>query len=135
MGQSFAYLIINRRGLSLMSPLVCVVTFQFVAGMIGLVVVVPNPTPSPASRNIDHPSQAWRIFFRIMAVCMCYMLSSLVTIIVLTNVLENYDLHGLSEIKRALVVAAQPIPLLIVFYWLFAKGVRKVEQDKLKADQ
>lgn len=66
---------------------------------------------------------------------MCYMLSSLVTIIVLTNVLENYDLHGLSEIKRALVVAAQPIPLLIVFYWLFAKGVRKVEQDKLKADQ
>ncbi|WP_143514179.1 hypothetical protein [Pseudomonas syringae] len=113
-----------------MTPLMCVVTFQFVAGMIGTCVVTPNPTLSPASRNIDHPSKAWRIFFRIMAVCMCYMWSSLVTIIVLANTMENYDPHSLSEMTRAVLIATQPLPLLIVFYWLLAKGVRKVERDR-----
>ncbi len=130
MGQPFVYLIVNWRGAYLMSPLMCVVTFQFVAGMIGTCVVIPNPTLSRASRNIDHPSKAWRIFFRIMAVCMCYMWSSLVTLIVLANVMENYDPHGLSEMTRAALIATQPIPLLIVLYWLLAKGVRKVERDR-----
>lgn len=66
---------------------------------------------------------------------MCYMFSSLVTIIVLTNVFENYHPQGLSEIKRAMLIATQPIPLLIVFYWLLAKGLRKVERNRVKAGQ
>lgn len=70
-----------------------------------------------------------------MAVFMCYLFSSLVTIVVVASVFENYHPQDLPEIERAMLIATQPIPLLIVFYWLITKGLRKLERNRLKAGQ
>jgi hypothetical protein len=56
-----------------------------------------------------------------MAICMCNLWACLLVLIVLANL--NSD--GQSDVTRALSLVALPIPLLIVFYWLLAKAMRK----------
>ncbi|WP_054991139.1 hypothetical protein [Pseudomonas coronafaciens] len=96
-----------------------------------MVVIVPYNSIPPASKNIDHPSRPWRIFFRIMAVCACNFFSWMVAIFTLA-VMVDFDYSGLPDIYRALLLAAIPVPLLVVFYWLFAKATRKMERDMLR---
>jgi hypothetical protein len=114
----------------LMTATAYVFFFQFVAGIIGICVVWPNIAVPPASKNIDHPFRPLRIFFRIMTACMCNLFSWLVTFITIAAVFGDIDTSGLSNINHALLLAGLPIPLLIVFYWLFAKVLRKAERDK-----
>ena len=106
-----------------------VFAFQFAAGIIGCCVVIPQQVIPPSSENIDHPSRPWRIFYRLMTLCMCNLFSWLVTMILLVSLLEDVDSSGLSDVKRALLMAVMPVPLLIVFYWLVAKVARKGTRD------
>jgi hypothetical protein len=106
-----------------------VLAFQFAAGIIGCCVVIPQQVIPPSSENIDHPSRPWRIFYRLMTLCMCNLFSWLVTMILLVSLLEDVDSSGLSDVKHALLMAVMPVPLLIVFYWLVAKVARKGTRD------
>lgn len=99
-----------------------VFTLQSIAGVIGTCIVLPRPgVIPPSTRNIDHPSRPWRIFYRVMAICMCNLGASLMIMIPLACL----NTGDLSDVTRALLLLALPIPLLIVFYWLLAKAVRK----------
>ena len=103
-----------------------VFAFQFIAGLIGTCIVLPRPGVIPLSTgNIDHPSKPWRIFYRVMAICMCNLGACLVIMIPLASLNSG----GLSDVTRALLLFALPIPLLIVFYWLLARAVRKRVRD------
>ena len=103
-----------------------VFTFQLITGLIGTCIVLPRPgVIPPSNRNIDHPSKPWRIFYRIMAICMCNLWACLTIMIPLASL----DTGGLSDVPRALLLLALPIPLLITFYWLLSKAVRKRVRD------
>lgn len=64
-------------------------------------------------------------FFRVMAICMCNLGACLMIIIPLANL----NTGDLSDVTRALLLLALLIPLLIVFYWLLAKAVRRQVWD------
>lgn len=73
---------------------------QSIAGVIGICFVLPRPgVIPPSTRNIDHPSKPWRIFYRVMAICMCNLWACLLVLILLANL--NTD--GLSDVSRALL--------------------------------
>ena len=55
----------------LMSATVCITWLQWISGIIGLVVLIPYSALPSASKNVDHPSRYWRLFFRVMAVLAC----------------------------------------------------------------
>ena len=60
-----------------------------------------------------------------MAICMCNLWACLLVLILLANL----DTDGLSQFTRALLLLALPIPLLMIFYWLIAKEMRKRVRD------
>jgi len=64
-----------------------------------------------------------------MAICMCNLGASLVFMITLASLPGTITTGGLSDVTRALLLVALPIPLLIVFYSLLAKAVRKRVSD------
>ncbi|PNB74214.1 hypothetical protein C1X64_10850 [Pseudomonas sp. GW456-E7] len=107
-----------------------VFAFQSIIGLIGTCIVLPRPgVIPPSTRNIDHPSRPWRIFYRAMAICMCNLGACLVIMIPLATLSGNINAGDLSDVTRALLLVALPIPLLIAFYWLLAKAVRKRVSD------
>jgi hypothetical protein len=103
-----------------------VFAFQFIAGVVGTCIVLPRPgVIQRSTRNIDHPSKPWRIFYRVMALCMCNLGAWLMIMIPLASL----NTGDLSDVTRALLLLVLPIPLLIVFYWLLAKAVRRQVRD------
>lgn len=107
--------------------------FQSIVGCIGTCIVMPSPgVIPPSTKNIDHPSRPWRIFYRVMAICMCNMGASLMMMMMmipLAELHEDLGSNGLSDVTRALLLLVLPIPLLLVLYWLFAKAARKRARD------
>ncbi|SDI64477.1 hypothetical protein SAMN05216588_12114 [Pseudomonas flavescens] len=107
---------------------------QFIVGIVSTCIVVPYPhSVAPATKNIDHPSRPWRIFYRVMTLFMCNLFSWLLTAVLLAVLFGEVDHRGLSDIWRATLLALMPVPLLIVLYWLFAKAVRKKARDMSNA--
>ncbi|MGE8335131.1 hypothetical protein [Pseudomonas laurylsulfatiphila] len=60
---------------------------------------------------------------------MCNLGASLVIMITLASLPGTINTGGLSHVTRAVLLVALPIPLLIVFYSLLAKTVRKRVSD------
>ncbi|MCD9007205.1 hypothetical protein LDO31_13360 [Luteimonas sp. XNQY3] len=110
-----------------------IIVFQFVAGIVATCIVIPSLRIPPAGENIDHPSRPWRIFYRIMTVLMCNLWSGLLMLIAMAALSVKTNFTGFSDLERALVVLAIPLPLLPVFYWLFAMLVRWIERNQRSA--
>ena len=105
-----------------MTPTFFVFFVQSITGCIGICIVLPRPgVIPPSTRNIDHPSRPWRIFYRVMTICACNLFASLIILMALASL----DTGGLSNGVRALLLLMLPIPLVMVFYWLLAKAMRK----------
>lgn len=116
-----------------MSAAACITWLQWILGMIALVVLIPNVMLPPASKNVDHPSRYWRIFFRIMVVLTSNLFSWWVTFIGLILVFGDLDTGDMAESTRALLALTVPLPLLVPFYWLIVKAARKAERDRLRS--
>lgn len=101
--------------------------------MIGLVVLIPYTALPPASKNVDHPSRYWRLFFRLMAILACNLFSWWITFFGLIAWFGDLDTGDMTESTRALLALTFPIPLLVPFYWLIVKAARKTERDQSKA--
>lgn len=99
--------------------------FQSIVGCIGTCIVMPSPgVIPPSTKNIDHPSRPWRIFYRVMAICMCNMGASLMMMIPLAELHEDLVSNGLSDVTRALLGPANTLAPR-----LFAKAARKRARD------
>lgn len=107
-----------------------ITVFQWGLGIVGALVLVPNTAMPPASRNVDHPSRFWRVFFRVMAVLASNLFSWFVTCILIIQVFGDLDTGDMPEGIRALLTLILPLPLLLVFYWLIVKAARKAERDR-----
>lgn len=116
-----------------MSATACITWLQWILGMIATVVLVPNIMLPPASKNVDHPSRYWRLFFRVMAVLASNFFSWWVTFLCLFAWFGDLDTGHIDETARALLALIIPIPLLVPFYWLLVKAARKAERDRSKA--
>lgn len=104
--------------------------FQSIAGGIGTCIVMPSPgVIPPSTKNIDHPSKPWRIFYRVMAICMCNLGAVVMIMIPLAELDNNFPGNDLSNVTRALLLLVLPTPLLLVLYRLFAKAARKRARD------
>ena len=101
--------------------------FIFIAGVVGYIPLATTFAFLPATRTIDHPSKAWRIFYRVMAVLMCNFWSFLLSFASLGALPVEGLLHKIrdsSELAQAMAMLLIPLPLLPVLYTLYAKLVR-----------
>ena len=101
--------------------------FLFIAGIVGQISLSNSLRFLPANKNIDHPSRAWRIFYRLMAFSMCAFWSFFLTCALLGALPIEDQLHLIrdgSELAKAAFILLMPLPLLPVLYFLYAKLVR-----------
>ena len=113
--------------LALMGPAGYAFGFLLIAGMVGHVSLSNGFRFVPANRNIDHPTRAWRGFYRLMALFMCSFWSFVLTCALLGALQIDDQLNFVrdsSELKQAVFVVLLPLPLLPVLYTLYAKLVR-----------
>ena len=91
--------------------------FLFIAGIVGQISLSNSLRFLPANKNIDHPSRAWRIFYRLMAFSMCAFWSFFLTCALLGALPIEDQLHLIrdgSELAKAAFILLMPLPLLPV---------------------
>ncbi len=110
-----------------MGPVGYAFGFLFTAGIVGQISLSNSFRFLPADRNIDHPSKAWRRFYRLMAIFMCAFWSFVLTIALLGALpLEGqlFHIRDSSEATKAIFVLLVPVPLTPVLYILYARFAR-----------
>ena len=110
-----------------MSPITLAFGFIFISGIIGHICLSNVFRFLPANENIDHPSKPLRVFFRIMAICMCQFWSFFLTLALLGALDLQEHFHWVrksDEFVKAIIIFVFPLPLMTGLYFLYAKFVR-----------
>lgn len=114
-----------------MSPAALTFCFFLVAGVVGQIFLSSSLWFLPAHLTIDHPSSGLRVFFRIMAILMCQFWSFVITTVIIGMLPVQEDLVKQSELTKTIIfVLLLPLPLMAVFYYLYAKLVRRAARQE-----
>jgi len=106
-----------------MDPALLAFWFTFLSGIVGQISLCDRFRFLPANRTIDHRSRLLRLYYRLMAVFMCQLWSFLLTAALLGAL--DFDAHlrwvqNRTDSERAIYLLVYPLPLMPVFYFLYA---------------